>query len=155
MSGLQSAPASHLELPGLTVTPLELETLTSRFDLTLSMSSSGGRLGGLFEYSTELFDAETIKRIAAHYVRLLDQIVATPDARIDSLPLMAAAEAARIAGHGTGVASAYPQDATLGSLFVAAAARHGSAVAVEDGPTRLSYAAVATAAGGVAERLRD
>jgi len=60
---LQNAPMGRLELPGVTITPLELESLGAKFDLTLSMEETESGLRGSWEYNTDLFDATTIRRM--------------------------------------------------------------------------------------------
>ncbi len=57
----------------------QLATGTSKFDLTLSISETEHGLEGLIEYSTDLFEASTIRQIGKHYGALLEAIVANPD----------------------------------------------------------------------------
>ncbi|HVH67069.1 MAG TPA: amino acid adenylation domain-containing protein [Gemmatimonadales bacterium] len=70
----------------------ELETGTSKFDLTLLVSETERGLDGMIEYSTDLFDAETIRRLCGHYTTLLDAIVREPDQRVSRLPLLSEGE---------------------------------------------------------------
>src|SRR5205823_219637 len=82
MFRLQNTPLGDLlgdlELPGLSLSPLALENLTAKFDLTLVMSETESRLQGEWEYSTDLFEAATIERLGAHFQTLLEGIVADP-----------------------------------------------------------------------------
>ena len=64
----------------------------ARSDLLLELIDEDGRLGGWLEYSTELFEAATIARMAAHFRTLLESIVANPEQRISRLPLLPVAE---------------------------------------------------------------
>ena len=66
----------------------QLGTGTSKFDLTLLLSETEHGLDGLIEYSTDLFDAETIRRLCGHYGTLLEGIVRDPDQRVAALPLL-------------------------------------------------------------------
>ena len=70
----------------------ELETGTSKFDLTLILSEDENGLDGLIEYSTDLFEAATIRRLTTHYARLLEAGVAAPDRSISELPILTEAE---------------------------------------------------------------
>ncbi len=70
----------------------ELETGTSKFDLTLILSENEKGLDGLIEYSTDLFEAATIRRLAGYYSRLLEAGVAHPDQSISELPMLPDAE---------------------------------------------------------------
>ena len=58
----------------------------------LELIDADGGLSGWLEYSTELFEAATIARMAAHFRTLLEAIVANPEERISRLPLLPAAE---------------------------------------------------------------
>ncbi|WP_338674153.1 amino acid adenylation domain-containing protein [Streptomyces sp. SCSIO 30461] len=57
---------------------------TSKFDLTWSVfeGSGGGELRGEAEYSSDLFDPGTVRRLAAEYAALLDAALADPDATV-------------------------------------------------------------------------
>jgi amino acid adenylation domain-containing protein/FkbM family methyltransferase len=61
--------------------------LGSNFDLDLIILDEGTSLGARWRYSTDLFDADTIARMAAHYVRLLESIVEAPATPISALSL--------------------------------------------------------------------
>ena len=61
-----------LQLSGLSLSPLEVETDTAKFDLTLSLSEGPEGLTGSIEYNTDLFDSETIERMAGHFQTLLE-----------------------------------------------------------------------------------
>ncbi|MBD1938355.1 non-ribosomal peptide synthetase [Microcoleus sp. FACHB-68] len=85
---LQNSPLSSLKLPGLTLHPLEIETTTAKFDLTLSMLNTEQGLNGVVEYNIDLFDAATIKQIIGHFQTLLEGIIANPEQQISKLPLL-------------------------------------------------------------------
>ena len=63
---LQNAPMLGLELPDLTLSSLEIESGTAKFDLTLSMEDTEQGLVGFLEYNTDLFHATTISRMLGH-----------------------------------------------------------------------------------------
>jgi non-ribosomal peptide synthetase component F len=60
----------------------------AKFDLTLSLASSGGGLAGGFEYRTDLFDSATIGRMAGHFLRLLKAAVEDPEAPATHLAML-------------------------------------------------------------------
>src|SRR6185369_4686922 len=45
---------------GLRLRPLEVDTGTAKFDLSLSVEPRDGGLGGALEYAADLFDAATV-----------------------------------------------------------------------------------------------
>ena len=71
---LHNMPRQALELPGLIVNPLEIDPGTARFDLTLEFWETPEGLRGRFEYSTDLFEAATIARMAGHLQTLLEAL---------------------------------------------------------------------------------
>jgi amino acid adenylation domain-containing protein/FkbM family methyltransferase len=96
---LQNAPSGRLDLEGLRARAAEASTGTSTFDMTISLEPASGQdgtepggLAGAIEYSTELFDEATIARLWSHVERLIDRVLADPDARVRSVPLLSTAE---------------------------------------------------------------
>ncbi|MBD2013421.1 amino acid adenylation domain-containing protein [Microcoleus sp. FACHB-53] len=82
---LQNAPMPTVELPGLTLNLLEVETGVARYDLKLDLTETSEGLKGFFEYKTELFEAATIARIATLYETLLDTVIKQPDIQLNEL----------------------------------------------------------------------
>ncbi|MBW4681719.1 MAG: amino acid adenylation domain-containing protein [Microcoleus vaginatus WJT46-NPBG5] len=103
---LQNAPMEGLQLPGLEVSSVNIETQTTRFDLELHLwkASSDFRsiygeqwqnsegLRGIVVYNTDLFDHATINRMLEHFNILLKSIVANPDQRIGDLSILSKVE---------------------------------------------------------------
>ncbi|MEO0868856.1 MAG: condensation domain-containing protein, partial [Cyanobacteria bacterium J06642_11] len=85
---LHNTPKASVSLPELTVSALEFTNNASRFDLSLDMYETEAGLTGVFEYNTDLFDADTIARLATHFETLLEGIVAAPDTAVEHLPLL-------------------------------------------------------------------
>jgi Condensation domain len=56
MLALQNYPEERLELPGITWTRVEVDWLTTRFDLSLFLYKAPDGLSGMLEYATDLFD---------------------------------------------------------------------------------------------------
>ncbi|HEY6323862.1 MAG TPA: AMP-binding protein, partial [Thermoanaerobaculia bacterium] len=151
---LHDAPWDRLELPGLALRWRPLGLGTARFDLTLEAVRGRGRTLLLIEYSTELFDAATITRLAGHYANLLAAGVASPWRRLSQLPWLAAGERFQLLREWNDAASDYPRGAALPELFAAQASRSAAAVAVECGGRELTYGALDAWAGAAARRLR-
>ena len=88
----QNAPMSPLELPGLTLSPIDSESQTAKFDLTLEMLETSQGLVGTLEYNSDLFEQSTISRMAGHLQILLLSIVANPDEQLSNLPILTQTE---------------------------------------------------------------
>ncbi len=126
----QTAPVTAINLPGLTLQPLEIETGISTFDLTLALAEDQNGLSGGFEYNSDLFDEATIQRMASHLETMLRGILADPDQRVSSLPLMPSGEHRQVLELSRGPRMAYPTQLCLHQLFEAQAARTPQHVAV-------------------------
>ncbi len=78
MFSLQIMSPEAIEFSGLTISALDYEFGTSKFDMILSLFETTEGISGYFEYNKDLFDAATIKRMLTHYLRILDEVVAQP-----------------------------------------------------------------------------
>jgi non-ribosomal peptide synthetase component F len=90
--GLDNAPREELQLPGLKLSGMELADEVVRFDLTLWMLEAAGELSGRWTYRTELFDAQRLDQMSRHFERLLQSIVANPEAAVETLEMYSEAE---------------------------------------------------------------
>jgi amino acid adenylation domain-containing protein/non-ribosomal peptide synthase protein (TIGR01720 family) len=151
---LQNAPLPGLQLPGLTVTPVELEPAAARFDLTLTAAEEGGGLTFAFEYAAELFDAPTVARLARHYEALAAGAAAAPARRLAELPLVTPAEIHQLVWEWSDTAAGFRAPGTLHGLVAEQARRTPGAVALSAAGESLTYGELAEAASRLARRLR-
>lgn len=80
-------------LPGLRIEAISSDVETARVDLEFHLVESGGAITGHCTYNVDLFEATTVRRLATQFTWLLQQIVATPQARLATLTdALAAAE---------------------------------------------------------------
>ena len=84
---MQNTPLSTLEFEGITISPLDIENHTAKFDLAMFVMESEGGLVGSVNYRTDLFDASSIARLCERFVVLLQSIVAAPEALIKDLEI--------------------------------------------------------------------
>ncbi|NLH08760.1 MAG: AMP-binding protein, partial [Chloroflexi bacterium] len=151
---LQNAPHGEIELPGLTLSTLDLQTGVARFDLTLAMIDVPGALAGAVEYSSDLFDEATIRRMVGHFERLLAAAVADPDRPIRRLPLLTAAERHTLLVEWNDTKADVPSDRCAHELFEEQAARPPEAIAARCGEETLTYAELNRRANQLAHALR-
>lgn len=149
----QNAPRASLELPGLTVRPVQINSGTAKFDLTLSMIEESDSLLGLLEYNTDLFEDATIKRMLGHYQRLLEGVVANPEQRLSDLPLLTETEEQQLLIEWNVASSDYPKDKCIHQLFEAQVERTPDAVAVVYENERFTYRELNTRANQLAHYL--
>ncbi|WP_068923378.1 non-ribosomal peptide synthetase [Planobispora rosea] len=141
--------------PGLTAEPLGLDAPAARFDLELFLEEEPEGLRGTLVYNRDLFAADTVAGLAAHFGTLLRAAVAEPDIPLSRLEILSPDERELILARAAGPRVPYDREATLGALFEAQAARTPDAVAVEFEDVRLTYAELDARAGRLAHRLRE
>ena len=151
---LQNAPIQKLELAGLTVSSLPVESTATKVDLALSMENTSQGLVGVWEYNTDLFDASTIERMNGHFVTLLEAIVANPQERISQLPLLTAVEQQLLVDwNNTWVE--YPENKCIHQLFEQQVQRTPDALAVMFDNQQLTYQQLNNRANQLAHYLRS
>lgn len=146
---------------------IELPEEEGQFDITLSAyeDEAEGRFHCVFKYNTDLFLPETMRRMAAHYTRLLDRMTHAPGEQPASrLEMLGDQERARLIGQWSRPAlpatgSREEPFAAVQTLIARTAAEHPAAVAVttpspHGGAHRLTYAELERRAADSAARLR-
>ncbi len=136
---LHNTPRQTPALSGLAVDPVDIDPGTARFDITLEFWESQAGLRGRFEYSTDLFEAATIRRMGGHLQTLLEGIVAAPEQPLSSLPLLTAAERHLLMVTWNATAAPYPNDQCIHEVFERQAAQTPDAVALICHEMALSY----------------
>lgn len=136
MFALENNPIPILEFAGLTLSPVEFDHRTTKFDLILAITETHKGLSGRFEYNTDLFDAATIAKMVRHFQTMLTAIVTNPDQSISTLPLLTAAEQHQLLVEWNDTQTAYPQDKCIHQLFEAQVELTPDAVAVVFGDAR-------------------
>ena len=106
--------------PGFDGFPMNV-TVT-RTDIELHLFEGGGRLRGRLIYNTGLFGSATIERMVEHFVRLLEEALASPAAPIGSLSLLGAAERQRLLVEWNRTDATYPDGQCIHELIEARAA---------------------------------
>jgi non-ribosomal peptide synthetase component F len=83
----QNFPTRPLDLPDLRLELLEMRERVPQLDMILFLWAQDNQVGGQLEYDTGVFTEESMQSLLKHYLRLLENIVATPDARLDQLEM--------------------------------------------------------------------
>ncbi|GAA1894349.1 hypothetical protein GCM10009837_15400 [Streptomyces durmitorensis] len=142
-------------LPGMDVTPYGASGSVAKCDLELRVGENAdGSYETRLTYATALFDETTVRRMASHFVRLLDQATRTPDAAVTAFDLLDTDELAVVLGAGPAPvvgSSCRP----LHEVFEERVRETPEAVAVVAGDVELSYGEVNERANRLAHVLRD
>ncbi|HET6707850.1 non-ribosomal peptide synthetase, partial [Amycolatopsis sp.] len=154
MLALQNTGEDPFALPGLAIGTELTGAGVSRFDLFVSVSErpDAGGLHCAVEYSTDLFEAGTVRAVLARWERVLEAVTADPGVTIARLPITDDTERAAMLRAGTG-AHIPAEHTTLHGWFEAAVAAGKDRIAVTDGVSRLTYDELNTRANRVARWL--
>ncbi len=152
---LDYAPAAGVELPGLLMRPLEVEQGITHFDLSLTMAESKAGFEASLEYSTDLFEAATIGRMAGHFETLLGAIAVEHALPVSALSILTEAERQALLAAGRPAAPLAPSSACLHQLVEAQATRTPDALALRAGDHSLTYAALDARANQLAHHLQS
>ncbi|HEU4435171.1 MAG TPA: condensation domain-containing protein, partial [Pyrinomonadaceae bacterium] len=85
----------RLHVPGLTLSRIPIDNGTAMFELVLNMQETEQGLGGTLEYSTDLFYADTVKRLLRNYELILAAAVANPESSLNEIGAVIADEQLR------------------------------------------------------------
>ncbi len=139
---------------GLRLEPFVLSQQEGQNDLIFDMMETKESLVGLFRYNTELFDAETISRMAGHFQTLVESVVIDSSQRISSLPLMKKSEQQNLLKKSSNTPIQYSQSLCIHQLFEAQVKKTPNAIAVEFHNKKLTYQELNQYANQLARYLR-
>ncbi|HET8774712.1 MAG TPA: non-ribosomal peptide synthase/polyketide synthase, partial [Thermoanaerobaculia bacterium] len=142
-----------LDLPELTLAPVESSHDSTHFDLSLSARVNGERLEGAISYAAALFDRETVARWAAHFETLLEAMVDDDAAPVDALPLLSAETRQELLRQSAGPVTHAGREQLLPVQIEEQAVRTPSAIALRSGAHTLSYAELNARANRLAHHL--
>ncbi|MGZ3118337.1 amino acid adenylation domain-containing protein [Streptomyces sp. H62] len=135
----RSSAGAALVLPGLTVSTEATSDEGAKFDLLLRLYDADSGLGGVLEYSADLYDAATAESLAQRFVRGLRGAVTEPERPVGRIDVLDDAERGRLLE--TWNATARDVDpAGVVELFAAQVARTPDAEALLFEETTLTYA---------------
>ncbi|MEE8586328.1 MAG: condensation domain-containing protein, partial [Acidobacteriota bacterium] len=156
MFALQNAPSRPVEVQGLEISGLESPTVLSKFDLTVTLTEVEAGLAGSLEYSSDLFDASTVRRLAGHFRNLAQGMVRDCQPSLFELPLMSEGERHQLITELSNPATRWRSKAAeegIGGLIRDQIGRREFAVAAVFADRHLTYGELGRQAGLVATWL--
>jgi amino acid adenylation domain-containing protein len=122
--------------PGIRSEEINVDTHTSKFDLTVVAKDGPAGLNVMIEYNTDLFDEQRISRMLGHFGQLLESIVANPEENVSRLEMLTPAERKQVLVDWNATASEYPAASSVQQIFEAQVAKTPEAIALQyDGQT--------------------
>src|SRR5262249_4031348 len=120
--------------------PFSFENRTTRFDLEVYLwEKADESLACSFVYNSDLFDANTVRRMIGHFEKLLENIVANPDTRIHQFELLSATERDQLLTEWNDTSKEYRLEKSIPELFEEQVGRRPEAWAVSCEGTQLTY----------------
>lgn len=139
MFALQNTPTESLQLPGLTVEPVEVSGGTTKYDLTLLLEEeANGKLLVAWEYNTALFTSATVEHMASHFSTLLAAVARAPETRIGAFSVLSQRERQQVLQDWNQTRRDLPELA-LAQLFEEQVRQHPSATALMQAEEKMSY----------------
>ncbi len=118
---------------------LDCQILESQFDLRLEIESVGGELNGRFEYSKDLFKAETIEQFSKHFITLLQEISFEPDKLLYQYNFLSESEKNQQLNEWNDTKKSYPNGHCIHELFEQQVNKTPNAIAVVFEEQQLSF----------------
>ncbi|MCC5834908.1 MAG: amino acid adenylation domain-containing protein, partial [Opitutales bacterium] len=132
----------------------DLNSGSSKFDLTLSMTIGADTIRAAMEYRSELFKAATIDRMLRHLQTLLEAMLESPSIPIQDLNFVPQEER-QLFKRWNQTERPFPPNRTVHELIEEHAAMSPAAIAVSMNGERLSYHELNSRANRLALRLRE
>ncbi|MDU1848577.1 MAG: amino acid adenylation domain-containing protein, partial [Niallia nealsonii] len=149
---MQNMDEISLKLAGSKVKRINFKT-TSQFDLSWDLLE-GENLQISIEYSTHLFEAESINRMAGHYQEILLQIIEQPNCYLKNINLVTKKEMQQLLLGFNNTSKTYQNSILLHEIFELQATKTPNAIAVEDEKNQITYADLNRRANQLARVLR-
>ncbi|MES2936923.1 MAG: amino acid adenylation domain-containing protein [Pseudomonadota bacterium] len=148
---LQNAPRHKVALPGLEFEHVHSRAPAAKYDLVCELAEGDQGLHGILDYSTDLFDAASIARLAGHYQALLVAACEQPGASIEDLLL----RVFRLQQPPLGAPDAAAATESLVDRFREQAQNHADKSAVVGEHAALSYRELDALSARVAAAVRE
>ncbi|HEY6285708.1 MAG TPA: condensation domain-containing protein, partial [Ktedonobacteraceae bacterium] len=140
---------------GWTLTHMDVNARTSKFDLSLILEDREEGLLGRFEYNTDLFDDGTVAHMTEHWQTLLKAIIQDPTRHISDLPILTESEQKQLLEVWNATQSAYPAEQCVHQLFEEQARRRPEAIALVYENQTMTYRELNERANQLAHRLQQ
>ncbi|HKP35522.1 MAG TPA: amino acid adenylation domain-containing protein [Pyrinomonadaceae bacterium] len=151
---LQNEPIPPLEFGGLTTSHVQVENVTTNFDLTLDIVERDGEFHVKFEGNAGLFEADTIERMMGHFETLVSGAIEDPSQKLSRMPLLTADERQQLLVEWTNTKADYPAHTSIQQLFEEQVAATPDAVAIVSAEEELTYRELNARANCLAHSLR-
>ncbi|MCP4216573.1 MAG: amino acid adenylation domain-containing protein, partial [bacterium] len=149
---LQNLEAAEIEISGLRLKPGDFESEIAKFDLTLMAFEDNRQLLFHFEYCTDLFRRETIKRFVGYFKTAAAAVAADPGIRLDHVEIIGESERHQLLHQFNDTSEPRPKT-TLTQLFRDAVESRPLHMALVFGEQQVTYGCLNQRAADLAQEL--
>lgn len=135
----QNYERSELIIPGLELEPVNITNKISKFDLTLTAVQSDGQLRLNFEYSTALFNTETINRMINYFHTIVSSVINNPSVKLSDITLLSANEKNQLLEKFNDTKTVFDHQMTIDSIFEEMVKKFGDQTAINFKAEKISY----------------
>ncbi|WP_422824353.1 amino acid adenylation domain-containing protein [Xenorhabdus bharatensis] len=153
MFAWQENDTQEWQLPGLEVTPVVQGYDIAKFDLQLELTEKAGEVVGELNYSSALFDSETIERQVGYLQTLLRAMVNCPQQSITTVDILSPAERALLLETWNAPVAPYPEQLCIHQMFEQQVEKTPDAIAVRYENQTVSYAELNARSNRLAHQL--
>ncbi len=153
MLAVQNTPEQRFSLPGMTIEVLSRPRRVTPYDLLLIVDEQEQRPNLHWQYNTDLFETATIRRMAGHFQRLLEQVAADPGLYIKEYSFLTENERRQVLLDWNDTTAPFDFDVCIHQRFAEQAAAQPDAPALQVAGRTTSYGALNRLADAWAIRL--
>lgn len=145
----------EIMLDGLKAAQYKTGELVTKFDITFNFTEVGNGLGCSFEYNTEIYSEDRIRRMADHFKTLILSVSENSEAKIAELNIIPNEEKNLLINVFNSTKAGYPQDKTIVDLFEDQVVKTPDNIAIVYEDVELTYQELNNRANKVGHYLRD
>lgn len=152
---LDETPSDVAEFNGLNASWLDPSFITTKFDILLSARPTEDGVYGHIQYSTDLFEEDTIDRLIGHYLNVLEEVAVNPMLLFSEIPLLSTKEKNTLLVEWNDTATDLPFNTTLHETFKRRVEKQKNAAAIVFGKRTFYYAELDKAAEKLSTHIRN
>ena len=137
------------------IKPLELTYPVAKFDLSFHASEEKERIKVSINYATDLFEIDTIERMAGHFKELVHAVTADPWQQIDACSILTSRERYQLLIQWNETAASFPKNQCVHQLIESAVEAYPHSIAVVYEQESLTYEKLNSQINRLAHYLRS
>jgi len=154
MLTLQNIELNAIQMEGVVLRPYDMENITAKLDMTVSVQEINEKLMIDIEYCTKLFRKDTVKRLGRHFVNILEKVTEKSGIRLEEIEITGDEEKKQLINTFNATETEYPYEKTIHRLFEEQAYVTPEKTALVYGDKTLTYKELNEKANQLARVLR-